>query len=116
MVHKQIATSHLDYQNIVSLITWSYYYPGLKKMVWCYIQNCCFFRCAKALREWYNGLLKPLLIPTHPWTDVILDFITDLSISNSYNTILMVVNQCTKERHYIPCITNENGTTTEVTT
>ena len=84
-------------------------------MVRRYILNCHTCRRAKALRDRYNGLLKPLLIPSHPWTDVTLDFVTGLRISNCYNTILMVVDRLTKERHYIPCTTDENGTTTEAT-
>ena len=60
-------------------------------------------------------MLKPLPIPSHPWTDVTLDFVTGLPISNSYNAILMVVDCLTKERHYISYTTNENGTTIEAT-
>ena len=60
-------------------------------------------------------MLKPLPIPSRPWTDVTLDFVTGLPISNGYNAILMVVDCLTKERHYIPCTTDENGTITEVT-
>ena len=60
-------------------------------------------------------MLKPLPISSRPWIDVTLDFVTGLPISNSYNAILMVVDRLTKERHYIPCTTDENGTTTEAT-
>ena len=84
-------------------------------MVWRYIQNYHFCRRAKTPRDWYKGLLKPLPIRSRPLTDVTLDFITDLSIKNGYNTILIVVDYLTKERHYIPCITDENGTITEAT-
>ena len=84
-------------------------------MVWHYIQNCHSCKRAKALKNWYNGLLKPLPISSHPWTDITLDFVTGLPISNSYNIILMVVDWLTKERHYILCITDKNGTTTKAT-
>ena len=59
--------------------------------------------------------MKPLPIPSRPWTNVTLDFVTDLPISNGYNAILMVVDCLTKERHYISCTTDENGTTTKTT-
>ena len=114
-VHDQIATGHPGYQKTISLIARNYYWPGLKKMVRRYILNCHICRCAKAPRNRYNGLLKPLPIPSRPWTDVTLDFVTGLPISNGYNAILMVVDCLTKERHYIPCTTDENGTTTEAT-
>ena len=60
-------------------------------------------------------MLKPLPILSRPWIDITLDFVTGLPISNGYNAILMVVDCLTKERHYIPCTTDENGTTTEAT-
>ncbi len=60
-------------------------------------------------------MLKPLPIPSRSWTNITLDFVTGLPISNSYNVILIVVDRLTKERHYIPCSTDENGTTTEAT-
>ena len=60
-------------------------------------------------------MLKLLPILSRPWTDVTLDFVTGLPISNGYNTILMVVDRLTKERHYIPCTMDENGTTTKAT-
>ena len=112
-VHNQIATGHPGYQKTISLIARNYYWPGLKKMVWRYILNCHTCRRAKAPRDRYNGLLKPLPIPSRPWTDVTLDFVTGLPISNGYNAILMVVDCLTKEKHYIPCTTDKNGTTTK---
>ena len=60
-------------------------------------------------------MLKPLPIPSCPWTDVTFDFVTGLPISNDYNAILMVVDCLTKERYYIPFTTDENDTTMEAT-
>ena len=114
-VHYQIATKHPGYQKTISLISRNYYWPGLKKMIQRYIQNCHSCRRAKTPRNRYNSLLKPLPISSCLWTDVTLDFVTGLPINNGYNAILMVVDRLTKERHYIPCTTDENGTTTEAT-
>ena len=80
-----------------------------------YIQNCHTCRRVKAPRDRYNGFLKPLPISSRPWTDVTLDFVTGLLISNGYNAILIVVDRLTKERHYISYTTDENGITTEAT-
>ena len=84
-------------------------------MVQHYIQNCHSCRRVKAPRDQYNGLFKPLPIPSCSWTNITLDFVTGLPISNCYNTILIVVDCLTKEKHYIPCIIDENSTTTEAT-
>ena len=38
-----------------------------------------------------------------PWVDVSVDFITDLPLSNGFDSILMVVDQFSKETEFIPC-------------
>ena len=114
-VHDQIATEYPGYQKTVSLITRNYYWLRLKKMVQRFIQNCHSCKRAKTPRDRYNSLLKPLPIPSRLWTDVTLDFVISLVVSNGYNAILIVVDRLIKERHYIPYTTNENGTTIEAT-
>ena len=114
-VHSQIALEHPGNQKTINLITQNYYWPGLKKMVQRYIQNCHYCRHAIALKDQYNVLFKPLPISFCPWTDITLAFVTGLSISDGYNAILIIVDYLTKERHYILYTINENGTTTETT-
>ena len=114
-VHDQIAFGHPGRQKTISLLARNYYWPKMKDTVHRYIQNCHTYRRAKASRDRYNGLLKPLSILSLPWTNVTLDFVTGLPSSNGYNAVLMVVDRLTKERHYIPCTTDENGTTAEAT-
>lgn len=84
----------------------------MKDTVHRYIRNCHTCRRAKAPRNQYNSLLKSLPIPIYPWTNVTL---TGLLPSNGYNAVLMIIDQLTKKKHYIPCTTNENDTTAEAT-
>ena len=114
-VHDQIASDYPGCQKTVSLLARNYYWPKMKDTVYRYIQNCHICRRAKAPRDQYNGLLKPLPISTRPWTNVLLDFVTELPHSNGYNAVLMVIDRLIKERHYIPCTTDENGTTAKAT-
>ena len=114
-VHDQIASGHPGRQKTVSLLAHNYYWPKMKDTVYRYIRNCYTCRRAKAPRDQYNGLLKPLPIPTRPWTDVTLDFVTGLPHSNGYNAVLMVIDRLTKKRYYISCTTDKNGTTAEAT-
>lgn len=87
----------------------------MKNIVHHYNQNCHTCKHAKTPRDQYNGLLKSLLIIICLWTDIILDFVTGLLSSNDLNAILMVINQLTKKKHYILCITDKNGITTKAT-
>lgn len=40
---------------------------------------------------------------------------TGLLPSNGYNTVLIVIDQLTKEKYYISCTTDKNGTIAEAT-
>ena len=114
-VHYQIASGHPGHQKTICLLACNYYWPKMKDIVHRYIRNCHTCRRAQAPRDQYNGISKTLPIPTRSWTDVTLDFVTGLPLSNGYNAVLMVIDRLTKERHYIPCTTDENGTTAEAT-
>ena len=70
---------------------------------------------SKSSRDGYSGLLNPLPIPDRPWTDISIDFVTGLPESKGHNAILMVVDRFSKMHHYIPCTTDEEGTTAEET-
>ena len=80
-----------------------------------YVRNCHVCRRAKAPRDKYNGLLKPLPIPERPWKDITLDYVTGLPKSKGNDAILMVVDRMSKERHYIPCTCSGEGTIAEAT-
>ena len=86
-----------------------------------YLRNCHVCKRAKASRDAYNGLLQPLPVPERPWVDLTMDFVVGLPKSQSYDNskpydaILMVVDRLSKERHYIPCTEEDNGTSAEAT-
>ncbi len=114
-IYDQIASGHPDQQKTINLLVCNYYGPKMKDTIYCYIWNCHTCRHAKAPGDWYNGILKPLPIPTRAETDVTLDFVIGLPLSNSYNAVLIVIDRLTKERHYIPYTIDENGTTVKAT-
>ncbi|MBW0472775.1 hypothetical protein O181_012490 [Austropuccinia psidii MF-1] len=47
-------------------------------------------------------LLKPLQAPSGPWTSLSLDFITQLPLSNIFDSILVVVDRFSKMAIFIP--------------
>ena len=114
-VHDQPAVGHAGVRRTILLIQQHYFWPKMKQDVNRYIRNCHVCRRAKAPRDRYNGTLKPLPVPERPWTDITMDFVTGLPECELKNTILMVVDRLAKERVYIPCSDQNEGTNAEAT-
>ena len=114
-VHNQPAVRHAETRKTILLIQQYYFWPKIKKDINQYIQNCHICRRAKALRDCYNGTLKPLPVPERPWTNIIIDFITGLLEYKLKNAIFMVVDRLTKEQVYILSSDKNKGTNAEAT-
>ncbi|KAI2667311.1 Transposon Tf2-9 polyprotein [Labeo rohita] len=56
----------------------------------------------KTPRRLPAGLLQPLPAPQRPWSNLAIDFVTDLPPSNGFTTILSVVDRFSKGCRFIP--------------
>lgn len=115
-VYNQITSNHPDWQKTLSFLTYNYYLSKIKDIVYRYIQNYYIYRYAKASRDWYNSILKLLSISIYSWTDVTLEFVTGLPFSNSYNEVLIVIDQLIKKSHYISYTIDINNMITKAIT
>ena len=103
----------------MELIKRDYWWPGMRKDVDQYIDNCYACQRSKARRDKYNGLLQPSAISDQRWQEVAMDFITGLPLSKSttadkeYNAKMTVIDKLPKERHYIPCYWGNEGTSSD---
>ncbi len=61
----------------------------------------------------YSDLLNSLFISNRSWTNIIMNFVIELSNNKDFNAILMIINRLTKMHHYIFCTTAEEDTNTE---
>ena len=113
-IHDQLAVGHLETEQTLNMIRQHYYWLGMCGEVEQYLRNCHVCKRAKASRDAYNSFFQPLPVPERPWVDLTIDFVVGLPKSQDYDAILIVVDQLSKEKHYIPYTKDNNGTNAEV--
>jgi transposase InsO family protein len=101
--HDSPVAGHPGRTKTLALVSRYYYWPKIYDSIQRYIRSCHVCQRAKASREAYQGLLKPLSIPEHRWQDISMDFIQDLPIASGYTNILVVVDRLSKMAHVLPC-------------
>jgi len=104
--HDSPMAGHFGAKKTLEKIMRRYYWKGIKKDTEMYCHDCLKCRRAIAPRHRPYGLLNTLPIPSGPWQDVTMDFITELPYSKYqgqvYDSILVIVDRLTKMAHYIP--------------
>jgi hypothetical protein len=116
-IHDQSASKHSSIRRICKYLSKWYYWSQVKEMMQRYVANCHICRRFKASRDKYSELLNSLSISNRSWTDVIMNFVTELSkIKDDFNAILMIMNRLTKMHHYVSCIVEKKDITVEETT
>ena len=100
-------TGHFGIDKTEELVGWKYYWPSLKRDVESYVRGYNVCLTLKAVRHTPYGDLQSLPIPTHWWKDLSMDFVTRLPLSSdwksdSYDSILEIIDQLTKMVHYKP--------------
>ena len=113
--HDPSVCGHPGVARTVEILRRYYYWPNMHKVVKQYVRNCRTCNRSKAPRDTYNGLLVPSAIVDERWQDIAMDFIIGLLTAKGYNAICTLIDKLTKERHYAPCTTNDEGTTAEAT-
>jgi transposase InsO family protein len=101
--HDIPAAGHPGRSKTLELISRSYFWPELRKDVDRYVANCHTCQRSRTGRHAPFGILRPLPIPTRPWEDISMDFITGLPWSDGFNSVWVVVDRLSKMRHFVPC-------------
>lgn len=47
------------------------------------------------------GLLRPIPVPSHPWSHISLDFVTGLPVCQGNSVILTIVDHFSKQAHFV---------------
>ncbi len=102
-VHDQSSIFHLDNKWIIDLVQHFYYWSDYWATIWWYIWNCHACQRSKAFRDSINELHHSLSILQKRWKDIAMNFITELSLSEDYNIICIIICHLIKEHHYVLC-------------
>lgn len=68
---------------------------SLWQLVWCVLE-------VKHLIVLPKVSIRPLPIPSRPWSHIVVDFVTGLPPSNGHTAILTIVDRFSKMVHYVP--------------
>jgi hypothetical protein len=113
-IHDQSASEHSDVRRTCKYLFKWYYWSQTKQSIKKYIRNFHICKRFKAIRDKYFELLNSLSISNRSWTNIILNFVIELSrTKNDFNAILMTVNRLTKMHHYISCVAVEEDISAE---
>jgi hypothetical protein len=74
-----------------------------------FIRNC--FQCKRSKPEQHApySILKPPPIPTCPWEDLSMDFVTGLPTSKGFDAIMVIVDRLIKQKHLLTSYTTANN-------
>ena len=79
--HDDPLAEHFGIDKTRELVGRKYYWPSLRKDVESYVQGCDVYLASKAVRHKPYGDLQSLLVPTHRWKNLSIDFVTGLPLS-----------------------------------
>jgi len=77
-IHDSVLSGHPGRDVLKSLLSRRYYWPGLDPDVRQFVGNCNVCGRSGIWRDKKRGLLKPLPVPSRIWSELSIDFITDL--------------------------------------
>jgi len=99
--HDIAVGGHSGYFQTYKRIAHLFFWEGIRKHIEEYVQK--FDVCKRNKYQILSpiGLLQPLPIPKHIWTDISMDFIGGLPKAGGMDTILVVVDCLTKYAHFI---------------
>jgi transposase InsO family protein len=101
--HDNTLAGHFGIARTHKLVSRTYWWPKMNKLLREYVKSCDTCAQSKAPRHRPFGFLQPLSIPNRPWGSIAMDFITDLPTVRTKNSILVVVDRLTKMAHFTPC-------------
>ena len=100
--HSSRMACHPGGGRTLGLLRRRFWWPTMERDVQRFVAGCAICARGKTLHRPPAGLLRPLSIPTRPWSHIALDLVTGLPESQGYTTILTIVDRFSKAVHFVP--------------
>ena len=117
--HDNLLTDYFKIKKILKLMQRKYYwfnennnsnaFLNIRKLIKNYCETCAVCKCSKTLKHKSFEKLQTLLTLEFKWSNLMLNFVTSLSINRNWNeveydSILIMIDRLTKMIHYISII------------
>lgn len=109
--HDSPLTGHPGKNLLKGILSRKFFWPGLSSDVARFVQNC--HSCGRntVWRSRKQGLLQPLPIPDRVWSEISMDYITELPITERGNRhVLVITDRLAKGTIWIPVPDLESAT------
>ena len=112
-LHSTPYSAHPGIQRTIARVRRSFYWKGMLGDVRQLVENCPVCQTEKSDHTLAKGKLQSTQIPEDKWSEISIDFITDLPLTaNRRDTILVTVDKATRMVHLAPCRKNITATGT----
>uniref|UniRef100_A0A8C7WWZ3 Gypsy retrotransposon integrase-like protein 1 n=1 Tax=Oryzias sinensis TaxID=183150 RepID=A0A8C7WWZ3_9TELE len=99
--HASLLSCHPGVRRTMHAISRRFWWPSMGSEVREYVAACSVCARNKSSTGRRMGLLQPLPIPSRPWADISMDFVTGLPPSRGHTTVLTVVDRFSKMVRFI---------------
>ncbi|MBW0527424.1 hypothetical protein O181_067139 [Austropuccinia psidii MF-1] len=104
--HDSPLAGHPGQERTLKLFKQDFHWSGMTQFIKDYVSSCQQFSRNKIIHHKKFGILKPLPILNGPWICLSMDFITQLPLSNSFDSILVIVDRFPKMAVFIPTMSS----------
>lgn len=100
--HASLVSCHPGSRRTLSRVRERFWWPGMRDDVNEYVSACPVCEQNKSRNAPSAGLLRPLPVPQRPWSDISLDFVTGLPLSEGNTVVMTVVDRFSKMVRFVP--------------